>query len=124
MMIATATLRYIEYDSNNILMDGFYLAFTFYLYIFSLLLGTAEYKYIHILKYIEVLITNVGKGLFLLFIGILLFDDSRSVDLTASVLLSFIGIYNVIVGCLQPTIELKEKRENLMKPKMNLEKPK
>ena len=111
MMICTATLRYIEYDKDNILMDGFYLAFTFYLYIFSLLLGTAEYKYIHVLKYIEVLITNVGKGLFLLFIGILLFDDSRSIDLTASIVLSFIGIFNIIIGCVKQTPQTIDQKQ-------------
>ena len=77
-MVSSASLRFLAYDSANIVMDGFYLAFTFYLYIFSMLLGSAESKYIHVLKYIEFLTSFYGKGLFQLFIGILLFDDTRT----------------------------------------------
>ena len=62
MMFITASIRYMNYDSKAIFMDGFYLAFTFYLYIFGVLLGTAEYEYIKVLKYIEFLVSNTGKG--------------------------------------------------------------
>ena len=98
IMVCAASLRFIAYDSANVVMDGFYLAFTFYLYIFSLLLGSAEYKYIHVLKYIEFLNSYYGKGLFELFIGILIFDNTRSEDIFSSVVLSLIGIFNIVVG--------------------------
>ena len=97
-MVSSASLRFLAYDSANIVMDGFYLAFTFYLYIFSMLLGSAESKYIHVLKYIEFLTSFYGKGLFQLFIGILLFDDTRTEDIFASVMLSLIGLFNIVVG--------------------------
>lgn len=109
IMVASASLRFIAYDSANVVMDGFYLAFTFYLYIFSLLLGSAEYKYIHVLKYIEFLTSFYGKGLFQLFIGILLFDNSRSEDIFASVLLSLIGLFNMVVGYIYKPSEKFEK---------------
>jgi len=107
-MVASASLRFIAYDSANVVMDGFYLAFTFYLYIFSVLLGSAEYKFIHVLKYIEFLTSSYGKGLFQLFIGILLFDDSRSEDIFASVILSLIGLFNIIVGYIYKVPNLDE----------------
>jgi len=108
-MVASASLRFIAYDSANVVMDGFYLAFTFYLYIFSVLLGSAEYKFIHVLKYIEFLTSSYGKGLFQLFIGILLFDDSRSEDIFASVILSLIGLFNIIVGYIYKVPNLDER---------------
>jgi len=108
-MVASASLRFIAYDSVNVVMDGFYLAFTFYLYIFSVLLGSAEYKFIHVLKYIEFLTSSYGKGLFQLFIGILLFDDSRSEDIFASVILSLIGLFNIIVGYIYKVPNLDER---------------
>ena len=108
-MVASASLRFIAYDSANVVMDGFYLAFTFYLYIFSVLLGSAEYKFIHVLKYIEFLTSSYGKGLFQLFIGILLFDDSRSEDIFASVSLSLIGLFNIIVGYIYKVPNLDER---------------
>lgn len=102
MMFITASIRYKNYDSKAIFMDGFYLVFTFYLYIFGILLSTAEYEYIKVLKYIEFLVTNTGKGSFLIFIGILLFDDTRAVDLWGSMIISLVGIFNIIVSCMKP----------------------
>lgn len=97
IMVATGSMRFIAYDSANVVMDGFYLAFTCYLYIFGILLASAEYKYIHVLKYIEFLTSNYGKGLFQLFIGILLFDNSDTLHIFASVMLSLIGLFNFVV---------------------------
>jgi len=48
-MVLTAVVRYIEYDSEKIFMDGFYIAFTFYLIIFGVLLFAAERRYVKIL---------------------------------------------------------------------------
>ena len=101
-MFITASIRYLNYDSKAIFMDGFYLAFTFYLYIFGLLLGTAEYEYITVLKYIEFLVSSTGKGTFLIFIGLLLFDPKRAIDLWASLIISLIGFFNIIISFMTP----------------------
>jgi len=98
-MFLTALIRYSQYDAKVILMDGFYLAFTFYLFIFGILLAAAEYEVIHILKYIEFLITQTGKGFFLIFIGVLLFDNRRTVDLWASLTLTLVGLFNLMITC-------------------------
>ena len=45
-MFIAATLRFIDYDAKVIFMDGFYLAFTFYLYLFGVLIGAAEYQFV------------------------------------------------------------------------------
>lgn len=55
-MVLTAVIRYIDYDSKKIYMDGFYLAFTFYLIIFGVVFFAAEREYVNILKFIEFLI--------------------------------------------------------------------
>lgn len=41
-MVLTAVVRYVDYDPAKIFMDGFYIAFTFYLIIFGGLLFAAE----------------------------------------------------------------------------------
>lgn len=56
-MFITGICRFSQYKENSMIMDGFYIAFTFYLFIFATLLAAAEYEMIHILKYIEFLIT-------------------------------------------------------------------
>jgi len=98
-MFLTAIIRYSEYNAKIIFMDGFYLAFTFYLFIFGILLAAAEYEVVHILKYIEFLISQSGKGFFLIFIGVLLFDNRRAVDLWASLTLTLVGLFNLMATC-------------------------
>lgn len=81
---------------------------------------------IHILKYIEFLVTANGKGLYLIFIGILLFDSRRDVDLCTSIVLCLVGLFNIILCC----IALKRdkagddytfKQENNIKEKQNMD---
>jgi len=56
-MVLTAVVRYIDYDPAKIFMDGFYIAFTFYLIIFGVILFAAERQYVQILQFIEFLVT-------------------------------------------------------------------
>lgn len=48
-MVLTAVIRYIDYDPEKIFMDGFYVAFTFYLIIFGAILFAAERQYVQVL---------------------------------------------------------------------------
>lgn len=43
MMMITSLVRYVEYDAETINMDMFYIVFTFYLSVFGVLLGAAEF---------------------------------------------------------------------------------
>ena len=103
VMLMTSLIRFQLYylDSSTVFMDGFYLAFTAYLGVFAALLASAEYQYVNILKYIEFLITQTGKGVFLIFVGVLLFDNRRKVDLWASITLTLVGIFNLMLSCVK-----------------------
>ena len=100
MMFTTALVRFIEYDADAVKMDGPYIIFTFYLVIFGILIGCAEYEAMHILLYIEFLISYSGKGLFLIFVGALLFDTRRPIDLWTSIILCLIGMFNLMMCCI------------------------
>ena len=99
VMFIVAIFLYSEYNSKVILMDGFYIAFTSYLLIFGIILAVAEYEVFHILKYIEFLIFQTGKGLFLIFIGALMFHNKRLVNLWASFTLTLVGVFNLMISC-------------------------
>ena len=99
-MLICALARFESYNSAVITGDAFYLIFTCYLVLFAILLGAAEMEYINILKYFEFLFTNGGKGAFLIFVGVLLFDDKSTADLWASITLTLFGIFNLILTCI------------------------
>lgn len=99
VMLTAATTRLMEYDDKKVYMDGFYLVFTMYLLFFGVVLVSAEYEILIIMHYIEFLLSETGKGLFLIFVGVLLFDERRSVDFAASIIISIIGIFNLAAAC-------------------------
>jgi hypothetical protein len=80
-------------------MDGFYVIFTCYLLVFSMFLFSAEYEFLVIVKYLACLTSYWGKGLFQVFVGVLLFDDRRVFELVASLYLLIVGMFNIVMGC-------------------------
>ena len=108
VMIGTSGFRFYEFDTEKIFMDGFYLAFTVYLSIFGLILAAAEYQFVNILKYLEFLFYEQGKGFFLLFVGVLLFDPRTTSDLFASLLLTLVGLFNLMIGWVSDSSEYSD----------------
>lgn len=97
-MIATATLRFVFYDAGKF-EDSFYSIFSIYLIFFGIMLYGAEYKWIWIMKYFEFLASDLGKSMFILFIGVLLFDQNKFFDLVASIALTIMAFLNCIYIC-------------------------
>jgi hypothetical protein len=110
-MIITAVLRFVNYNATNFFVDGFYSVFTCYLIIFGVLLAAAEYQYAKIVKYFEFLISLRCRGYFMIFIGVLLFDNTKQVDLAASISLSLFGAFNIMVSCISDKKESSKKKK-------------
>jgi hypothetical protein len=68
---------------------------------FALLITLAELRRRELLKYIEFLSGRFGKGILLLMVGILVFDDTRSNDLAVGILVVLAGLFNLIVSCMR-----------------------
>ena len=71
----------------------------------------AEYQYLKILQYIEFLASQRGRGFFLIWIGILLFEPKKQVDLWSSLTLTLVGIFNIILSCMKDKPADAEKEE-------------
>ena len=97
-MIVAAVLRLIRYEGRGFHVDGFYFAFSMYLILFAVILAAAELELRLIAKYVEFLVSPLGKGVFLLFIGILMFDQSKDIDSIASIAISLIGLSNLVAA--------------------------
>ena len=75
---------------------------TIYLIPFALLILFAELRWQRMLKYFEFLGYQHGKGLFLIFVALLLFDTEYPIDTGVSIAITFVGIFNIIAMCISP----------------------
>lgn len=75
----------------------------------ALVFSAAEFEFKLIYKYIEFLVSPIGKGLFLLIIGVLMFDVTRKVDIIASICISLVGMSNLIASSFTKEPEPVEK---------------
>ncbi|TNV74086.1 hypothetical protein FGO68_gene12310 [Halteria grandinella] len=78
-----------------------YLMMTLFQGAFAALLILAELRKRGLLIYIEFLRGRFGKGLLLLMIGVLVFDENRSNDMATGILIVLGGLFNVIVSCMR-----------------------
>jgi len=72
-----------------------------YLIGFAILLIMAEIRYKKMLVYLEFLKGRLGKGFYVLLIGLLIFDQTNKADMALGVSLTLVGIFNIIVGCMR-----------------------
>ena len=80
LMLADAVLRSLVlfgviHGATQGLLDLSYYLMIAYLVGFASLLCTAEYRWPSILAYLQFLRSRLGKGLYLVLIGLLVFDD-------------------------------------------------
>jgi len=101
-MCAAAIVRFTYFGKDKAPTDPFFYIFTFYLFPFAGLLLIAELRYERVLKYFEFLGYQYGKGMFMLFVALLLFDTTYPVDTAVSVFMSLVGMFNLILMCVAP----------------------
>ena len=46
-----------------------------------------------------------GKGMFMIFVALLLFDTAYPVDIAVSVCMSLVGMFNLILICVAPGLQ-------------------
>lgn len=91
--------------------DLTYYLMILYLVGFSALLGTAEYRWPSTLIYLEFLRSRLGKGLFLVLIGLLVFDDRSRYDVMIGIAMVLVGVFNVIVSCMRRDVDQSQWEE-------------
>jgi len=97
-MIVDAILRIVNFWSGTFKGDIFFYIMTFYLFGFAALLFASEWRSPHVLLYAEFLRGRLGKGFYLFLVGLLIFDDTRKVDMLIGIMLVLSGLFNVIVS--------------------------
>jgi hypothetical protein len=100
-MVVDAVSRLFEFQNQS---DPFFFLLTFYLFGFATLLVMAEIRYKKVLVYLEFLKGRLGKGFYVIFVGLLTFDDKRKFDMLIGIGLTLVGIFNLIVSCMRDTM--------------------
>ena len=107
-MIVDAILRIVNFWSGTFKGDVFFYIMTFYLFGFAALLFASEWRAPNVLLDVEFLRGRLGKGFYLFLVGLLIFDDTRKVDMLIGILLVLSGLFNVIVSCMRRDPEEEE----------------
>ena len=95
VMIADVICRFFNFAKSK---DPFFFLLTFYLIGFAVLLVIAEAGIRKVLVYVEILSGRKGKGFYLLFVGLLVFDTTYTSDTVCGLIIFLVGVYNILVG--------------------------
>ena len=98
LMLVDIVFRFTAFKTQS---DPFFFLLTFYMFGFAALLIVAELNIKRILVYVEFLNGRIGKGIYILFVGLLVFDESRKVDMAVSIVIVLVGFFNILVGCMR-----------------------
>ena len=86
-----------------------------FLLFFAALLITVELRLGSALFYIEFLRSRYGKGIYLILVGVLVFDSTKTADSIIAILILLIGFFNIMVSCMRNDRESskRSKREEI-----------
>jgi drug/metabolite transporter (DMT)-like permease len=98
LMLIDIVLRFMSFKSET---DLFFFLLTFYLFGFSALLILAELNIRRVVVYVEFLNGRIGKGLYVVFVGLLLFDETRKWDMIFAIVMVLVGFLNILLGCMR-----------------------
>ena len=93
--------------------DPYFFILTFYLIGFAFLLAVAEIRFKKVIVYIEFMRGRLGKGVFIVLVGLLIFEVEKVVELVFSCLIILIGIINIVVSFMRETLKEDEERKDL-----------
>ena len=95
-------VRFVNFGSDKAPKDPFYYMLTFYLIPVVALLVCAELQWQRVIKYFQFLGYLYGKGMFMIFIALLLFNADWPFDTAVSVGMTLVGLFNVVAMCMIP----------------------
>ena len=98
LIIVSIILRFIDFGESS---SPFFYLLTFYLIAFGALLLLSELRVRKVIAQVMFLNSRMGKGMFLVFIGLLLFDEERKSDMGISICLVLIGFFNIMISCMR-----------------------
>ncbi len=119
-MVADAVVRVLTFfnvvKNDSTSGDLFFYILTLYLVSLSGLLISAELRWPRILVYFEFLKSRIGKGFYIILVGLLVFDERRKISMSLGIALVLVGFFNVIVSCMRKDPDqMRWEEKNILK---------
>lgn len=105
LMLGDAGYRIYDVFDPKVDEEPLFYILTCYLFGFAALLTTAEFRQRSVIMHFELLGGRGGKGIFVILVGLLIFDDERKLDIALANVLILIGIYNIVVACMRQDVK-------------------
>jgi hypothetical protein len=84
--------------------DPFYYFLSLYLIPFAVVIFAAELEWRSIIKYVMFLKSQSGRGIFLVFVGLLIFNPKYPADIAISIYLAMAGLFNLVIAWVLPAV--------------------
>ena len=98
LLALSVVLRILDFGKST---NPFFYLLTFYLVGFGALLIISELRIKKIITLVMFLNSRFGKGIYLVFIGLILFDEDRKSDMAISIITVLIGFFNIMISCMR-----------------------
>ncbi len=87
-----------NYQGTDQSRIGFFIILSIYLIIFTLFLILAELKNVRVRMYVNFLDGKFGRGMFFIFLGLLIVSNTAALEIVLSLCVLVIGSLNVLIG--------------------------
>lgn len=98
MILIAIAFRFVYLKDENEDSNFFFIILTIYLILFIVLLVLAEFGVKIVRKYFSFLDRKVGRGCFILFLGLLILAKTNALEIILSIFILLIAFINIIVG--------------------------
>ena len=108
MIIICGVMRFVYFvkkdkDEKKAKINIFDIILSIYIIIFVIILVLAEFRVQRIRKYFNFLDRKMGRGWFILFIGLLILEKVTALEIILGIFILLIAIINMIVGWGEPS---------------------
>ena len=108
MIFICGVMRFVYYKDRNTKYQNtsiniFDVVLSIYIFLFLIILVLAEFRVIWIRKYFNFVDRKMGRGWFILFMGLLILETVTSLVIVLSIFILLIAITNMIVGWGEPS---------------------
>ena len=98
MILVASAFRFVYMKDDEEDSNVFFIILTIYLILFICLLVMAEFRITFVRRYFNFLDRKVGRGVFILFLGLLILDKTNALEIVLSIFIFLIAFINMIVG--------------------------
>lgn len=103
MIVVCGVMRFVYFKEKKANINIFDPILSIYIFLFIIILVLAEFRVILIRKYFNFLDRKMGRGWFILFMGLLILEKVTALEIILGIFILLIAVINMIVGWGEPS---------------------